>query len=113
MWANLGGREVIARQRFRRDEETVGPLDGQEARKKARRELSMPMTHEPHLGQLCFKRTQNREASRARDFDVPLLEVSVVGWLRLRRRQWKSALEGGVIWNMTCPLPESTICARK
>ena len=76
MWPSLRRRQVVAGQRFRRDEESVVTLDRNEARQKSRRELAVSVTNDPHFGERCIERAHHRVARGPWNAEVPLFECA-------------------------------------
>jgi hypothetical protein len=76
VWASLRRRQIVARERFRRDEESVLTLDRNEARQKTRSQLTVAMTDYPHLCERCIERAHHRIARGPWDSKMPLFEAA-------------------------------------
>ena len=76
MRAALRRSQVIARERFRRDDEPIVTLDRNEARQKARRQLPVPMADDPYLGEGCIERTHHRVSRGPGDAQMSLFEAA-------------------------------------
>src|SRR4029077_3889410 len=74
MRSTLRGREVVARERFWRDEESVRAFQRQESGKESPGQLPVTMTNDPHLSQLRLEGTHDRITRRSGNLEMALLE---------------------------------------
>ena len=76
VWPSLWRRQVVARESFGRNEESIFAFDWDKARQKARRQLTVSMADDPHLGEGCVERAHHRVARGPWDAKMPLFEAA-------------------------------------
>ena len=76
MRPSLWRRQVVARESFGRDEESIFALDRNEARQKARSQLTVSMADDPHLGEGCVEGAHHGVARGPWDAKMLLFEAA-------------------------------------